>query len=80
MPICGYAKVSTDGQTVASQVADLRATGAVKVYAETASGAKSNRAELAEVMRVLQSGDVLTRHFAFVPRPNIRGHKPRLRS
>ena len=59
MPIYGYARVSTDGQTVAAQVAALRAAGAVKVFAETASGAKTNRAELAKVMRVLQSGDVL---------------------
>src|SRR5882762_10768167 len=59
MAIFGYARVSTDGQSVASQVADLRAAGAVKVYTETASGAKSNRAELAKVMRVLQPGDVL---------------------
>jgi len=51
--------VSTDGQTVASQVADLRAAGAAKVYSETASGAKTNRAELAKVLRVLQPGDVL---------------------
>jgi DNA invertase Pin-like site-specific DNA recombinase len=39
MPIYGYARVSTDGQTVAAQVAELRAAGAVKVFAETASGA-----------------------------------------
>src|SRR5262249_25548519 len=59
MTIFGYARVSTDGQTVAAQVAQLRAAGAAKVYSETASGAKSNRAELAKVMRVLQPGDVL---------------------
>src|SRR6266478_8832949 len=59
MAIFGYARVSTDGQSVASQVADLRAAGAVKVYAETASGAKSNRAELAKVLRRLEPGDVL---------------------
>jgi len=59
MTIYGYARVSTDGQTVASQVADLKAAGAVKVYAETASGAKTDRAELAKVLRVLKPGDVL---------------------
>src|SRR5215475_6559031 len=59
MTIFGYARVSTDGQTVAAQVAQLRAPGAAKVYSETASGAKSNRAELAKVLRVLQPGDVL---------------------
>ena len=40
MTMYGYARVSTDGQTVASQVADLRAAGTAKVYSETASGAK----------------------------------------
>src|SRR5262249_60221702 len=59
MPIFGYARVSTDGQSVAAQVADLRAAGAAKVYSETVSGAASNRAELAKVLRVLQPGDVL---------------------
>jgi DNA invertase Pin-like site-specific DNA recombinase len=49
----GYARVSTDGQTVAAQVADLRAAGAAKVFSETASGAKTDRTELAKVMRVL---------------------------
>ena len=39
MAVFGYARVSTDGQTVAAQVAQLRAAGAAKVYSETASGA-----------------------------------------
>src|SRR5262250_1418182 len=59
MTIFGYARVSTDGQTVAAQVAQLRAAGAAKVYSETASGAKTDRAELAKVLGVLQPGDVL---------------------
>jgi DNA invertase Pin-like site-specific DNA recombinase len=59
MAVFGYARVSTDGQTVAAQVAQLRAAGAAKVYSETASGARSDRPELAKVLRVLQPGDVL---------------------
>jgi DNA invertase Pin-like site-specific DNA recombinase len=59
MTMFGYARVSTDGQTVAAQVAELRAAGCAKVYAETASGASSNRPELRKVLRVLQPGDVL---------------------
>jgi DNA invertase Pin-like site-specific DNA recombinase len=59
MTVYGYARVSTDGQTVAAQVADLKAAGAAKVYSETASGAKTDRAELAKVLRILQPGDVL---------------------
>jgi DNA invertase Pin-like site-specific DNA recombinase len=59
MTIFGYARVSTDGQTLAAQDAALRAAGAAKVYSETASGAKTNRAELAKVIRRLDKGDVL---------------------
>src|SRR5437870_4597226 len=59
MTTFGYARVSTDGQTVAAQVAQLRAAGCAKVYSETASGVKTDRAELAKVMRVLEPGDVL---------------------
>jgi DNA invertase Pin-like site-specific DNA recombinase len=59
MTAFGYARVSTDGQTVAAQVADLKAAGCAKVYAETASGAKTDRAELAKVIRRLEPGDVL---------------------
>ena len=37
--IQGYARVSTDGQSVDAQVKQLRAAGADKVWRETASGA-----------------------------------------
>src|SRR4029450_12358333 len=42
----GYARVSTDGQSVEAQVAALRAAGAVNVYREVASGAQTDRAQL----------------------------------
>jgi DNA invertase Pin-like site-specific DNA recombinase len=59
MTTYGYARVSTDGQTLAAQDAALHAAGCVKVYAEKASGAKTDRAELAKVIRRLDQGDVL---------------------
>src|SRR5215467_6174568 len=59
MTTYGYARVSTDGQSLASQDAELRAAGCVKVYAEKISGARSNRPELAKVLKRLDPGDVL---------------------
>jgi len=44
--IYGYARVSTDGQSVDAQVKQLRAAGAEKVFRETASGARADRAQL----------------------------------
>jgi DNA invertase Pin-like site-specific DNA recombinase len=57
--IYGYARVSTDGQSVNAQVMQLREAGAVKVFRETASGAKSDRAQLRRVLAALDKGDVL---------------------
>ena len=57
--IYGYARVSTDGQSVAAQVAALRAAGAGKVFREVASGAKTDRAQLRKAIAALQAGDVL---------------------
>jgi DNA invertase Pin-like site-specific DNA recombinase len=59
MTVYGYARVSTDGQTLAAQDADLHAAGCAKVYAEKVSGARSDRAELARVLKRLEPGDVL---------------------
>jgi DNA invertase Pin-like site-specific DNA recombinase len=59
MTIYGYARVSTDGQSLASQDAQLHAAGCAKVYSEKVSGARSDRAELAKVLKRLDQGDVL---------------------
>jgi DNA invertase Pin-like site-specific DNA recombinase len=58
--IYGYARVSTDGQSVDAQVKQLRAAGAEKVFRETASGARADRAQLRRAIDQLEKGDVLT--------------------
>jgi DNA invertase Pin-like site-specific DNA recombinase len=57
--IRGYARVSTDGQSVNAQAPQLRAAGAEIVFRETASGAKTDRAQLQRVVGQLGEGDVL---------------------
>ena len=57
--IIGYARVSTDGQTLDSQIEHLSSSGCQKVFAETASGAKTDRRELRRFMASLAAGDVL---------------------
>src|SRR5262249_44686019 len=52
-------RVATDGQSLTSQDAELHAAGCAKVYAEKISGARSNRSELAKVLKRLDTGDVL---------------------
>jgi resolvase-like protein len=59
MTIYGYARVSTDGQSLASQDAQLHAAGCAKMYAEKVSGARTDRPELANVLKRLRAGDVL---------------------
>ena len=55
----GYARVSTDGQSLDAQVKQLRAAGAEKVFRETASGARTDRAQLRRALDHLEKGDVL---------------------
>jgi DNA invertase Pin-like site-specific DNA recombinase len=55
----GYARVLTDGQSVAAQVAQLRKAGAAKVFRETARGATTDRAQLRKARAGLEAGDVL---------------------
>src|SRR5262245_26725027 len=59
LTIYGYARVSTNGQDLGSQEAELLAGGCAKVFKEKVSGAKTDRAELAKVIRRLEPGDVL---------------------
>jgi len=55
----GYARVSTDGQSVDAQVRQLTKAGCKKVFREVASGAKTDRAQLRRVLDQLEAGDVL---------------------
>jgi DNA invertase Pin-like site-specific DNA recombinase len=57
--IYGYARVSTDGQSVDAQVKQLRAAGAETVFRETDSGARADRAQLRRALAQLGKGDVL---------------------
>jgi DNA invertase Pin-like site-specific DNA recombinase len=59
MTAYGYARVSTNGQDLSSQEAQLWAAGCAKVFKEKVSGAKTDRTELAKVIRRLEAGDVL---------------------
>ena len=60
MTIYGYARVSTEGQTLAGQEAALREAGAAKVFAEKVSGARAEgRKALAKALAILEPGDVL---------------------
>ena len=59
MAIVGYARVSTDGQTLDSQIAALKMAGAARIYRETASGAKAERKELAGAMKSITADDTL---------------------
>ena len=52
----GYARVSTDGQDLATQHELLKAAGAEVVYSEKQSGIKTDRAALARCMRSLSRG------------------------
>src|SRR5216683_7341383 len=56
----GYARVSTDGQSVDAQVRQLAKAGCKKVFREVASGAKTDRAQLRRLLDQLEAGDVVT--------------------
>jgi DNA invertase Pin-like site-specific DNA recombinase len=57
--IIGYARVSTDGQSLDAQREVLKTVGCTKVFSEKQSGDKTDRAALAKAIAALESGDVL---------------------
>lgn len=55
----GYARVSTKAQSLQSQIDALKQAACEKVYSEVASGAKTQRPVLDELLSHLRQGDVL---------------------
>lgn len=55
----GYARVSTKDQNLGLQIDALTKAGCEKIYQEVASGARSERPALNEMIHNLRSGDVL---------------------
>ena len=57
--LIGYARVSTDDQDTAAQVAALTAAGCERIFHEKASGGRWNRPELLQLLTHLRHGDVV---------------------
>jgi len=51
----GYCRISTDSQSLDSQIDALKSVGCDKIFTEVASGAKRDRPVLAEVMAYLRT-------------------------
>ena len=60
MPTYGYARVSTVGQELDVQLAQLRAAGCSRIFCEKESGTKDDRRELRRMLRALKPDDVVT--------------------
>jgi DNA invertase Pin-like site-specific DNA recombinase len=59
MTIYGYARVSTDGQSLTAQITELKSARCERVFQEKISGARSDRKQLARAIALLEKGDVL---------------------
>ncbi len=59
MPLIAYARVSTEGQTLEAQVAQLKAAGAAKIFKEKVSGARADRPQFKKAIAALGPDDVL---------------------
>ena len=57
--VIGYARVSTDDQTNAAQLAELKKAGCKRIYEEKISGRNVDRSELTRCLDRLDEGDTL---------------------
>jgi DNA invertase Pin-like site-specific DNA recombinase len=55
----GYARVSTIGQSLDSQIDQLTEQGCERIFEEKISGAKTDRPQLAKLLASLQTGETL---------------------
>jgi len=56
----GYARVSTEGQSLDAQIEQLRRAKCSKIFQEKVSGSRTDRIELARLLKALKPGDVVT--------------------
>jgi DNA invertase Pin-like site-specific DNA recombinase len=57
--LIGYARVSTDDQDTAAQVAVLKTAGCERIFREKAAGGRWDRPELHRLLDQLRKGDAL---------------------
>ena len=57
--LIGYARVSTDDQDTAAQVAALQAAGCERIFREKASGGRWERPQFLRLLNQLRAGDVV---------------------
>jgi DNA invertase Pin-like site-specific DNA recombinase len=55
----GYARVSTDGQSLDAQVAQLKGERCTKIFREKISGSRSDRNQLKRLLRTIERGDLV---------------------
>ena len=55
----GYARVSTDGQTLDAQLQALKVAGCEKVFKEKESGVKTDREQLRKLLKAIDDGDTV---------------------
>jgi DNA invertase Pin-like site-specific DNA recombinase len=59
MTVFGYARVSTEGQTLEAQIAQLKSAGCTRIFREKVSGARSDRSQLARLIASIGKSDVV---------------------
>lgn len=59
MTILGYARVSTEGQSLDAQLAQLKAAKCTKIFREKVSGARTERPELRKLLAAIHKGDIV---------------------
>ncbi|NER40074.1 MAG: recombinase family protein [Oscillatoria sp. SIO1A7] len=57
--LVGYARVSTEDQSLDLQLDELKVCGCERIYSEQISGVKENRPELEQALQFVRSGDTL---------------------